>query len=170
MFTGTQRCFKTATPLFSQSAFLNSCERLSAHDGARHRQAMRHLSVSRTLTNKVHGHVKPKETVDIPGLKAVTYAERQHYVPGLAKPVFPPWERGYKDPRYYTSPPAHEMPLFKEKPCYVFNQRTSVLEGILSQPVTSPYRIFQLARIHVKSTKVAFFFLPNLPLIYGHTE
>lgn len=59
----------------------------------------------------------------------VTYGERMHYVPGLAKPAPQHWERDYKDPRYYKSPPAHEMRLYKDKPCYMFNQRTSALEG-----------------------------------------
>lgn len=51
-------------------------------------------------------------------------------MPGLAKPVNPRWERDYKDPEHYRSPPAHDMPLFKEKPCYVYNHRTSALEGV----------------------------------------
>ncbi|KAK5918894.1 hypothetical protein CgunFtcFv8_022835 [Champsocephalus gunnari] len=41
------------------------------------------------------------------------------------------WERSYKDPGYYRAPPAHEMPLFKDRSCFVFNQRTSALEGVL---------------------------------------
>ncbi|KAG7236652.1 hypothetical protein INR49_000629 [Caranx melampygus] len=65
-----------------------------------------------------------------PGLEMVTYAERMHYVPELAKPISPQWVRDYKDPRYYRSPPAQDMPLYKEKTCYVFSQRTSMLEGV----------------------------------------
>lgn len=75
------------------------------------------------------GRQKPRERVEIPGLEMITYDKRMHYVPGLAKPVYKRWERDYKDPRFYTSPPAHEMPLYKDKPCYIYNQRTSALEG-----------------------------------------
>lgn len=70
------------------------------------------------------------ERVEIPGLEMVTYGERMHYVPGLSKPVYGKWEKDYKDPRHYRSPPRHQMPLFKEKPCYMYNQRTSALEGV----------------------------------------
>uniref|UniRef100_A0A4W6E908 Large ribosomal subunit protein mL37 n=1 Tax=Lates calcarifer TaxID=8187 RepID=A0A4W6E908_LATCA len=101
-----------------------------AHGAVSRLQARRHFGVSRCLTAKAPPARKPRERVEIPGLERITYAERMHYVPGLAKPVFPDWERDYKDPRYYWSPPVHEMPLYKEKPCYVFNQRTSVLEGV----------------------------------------
>lgn len=75
------------------------------------------------------GRQKPRERVEIPGLEMITYGERMHYVPGLTKPDYKRWERDYKDPRFYISPPAHEMPLYKEKPCYIYNQRTSALEG-----------------------------------------
>ncbi|KAJ8274310.1 hypothetical protein COCON_G00089350 [Conger conger] len=73
---------------------------------------------------------KSTPDVHIPGLEPITYADRMHYVPGLAKPVFPPWERGWHDPYHYTGPKNQEMPLYKEKPCYVFHRRTSVLEGV----------------------------------------
>lgn len=72
---------------------------------------------------------KQRERVEIPGLEMITYDKRMHYVPGLAKPAYRRWERDYKDPRFYESPPAHEMPLYKEKPCYIYTQRTSALEG-----------------------------------------
>lgn len=72
---------------------------------------------------------KQRERVEIPGLEMITYDKRMHYVPGLAKPVHKSWERDYKDPRFYVSPPAHEMPLHKEKPCYIYTQRTNALEG-----------------------------------------
>ncbi|KAM9350088.1 large ribosomal subunit protein mL37 [Symphorus nematophorus] len=130
MFPETAQCLKTAAPLFSQTVFLKDLRRLSAHGGARCPQARRHFGVSRCLTAKVPPASKPRERVEIPGLEMVTYAERMHYVPGLTKPVFPPWEKDYKDPRHYKAPPTHEMPLYKDKPCYVFNQRTSNLEGV----------------------------------------
>lgn len=124
MFPETAQRLKTAAPLFSHAAFVTDLRRLSAHGGAR-----RHLTVGRCLTAKVPPPRKPRERVEIPGLEMVTYGERMHYVPGLAKPATQHWERDYKDPRYYKSPPAHEMLLYKDKPCYVFNQRTSALEG-----------------------------------------
>lgn len=129
MFPETAPCVKAAASLFSQTVFLRELRRLSAHGAVSRLQARRHFGVSRCLTAKAPPARKPRERVEIPGLERITYAERMHYVPGLAKPVFPDWERDYKDPRYYWSPPVHEMPLYKEKPCYVFNQRTSVLEG-----------------------------------------
>ncbi|MBN3279018.1 RM37 protein, partial [Polyodon spathula] len=71
-----------------------------------------------------------KKTVDIPGLERVTYADRMHYVPGLAKPVFPDWRRDWHDPHHYRGPKNEEMKLHKANPCYVFNQRTKILEGV----------------------------------------
>ncbi|XP_031730784.1 39S ribosomal protein L37, mitochondrial-like isoform X1 [Anarrhichthys ocellatus] len=130
MFLETAQCLKTAAPLFSQTVLLKDLRRLFTHGGASHVQARRHFGVSRSLTAKVPPPRKPRERVGIPGLEMVTYGERMHFVPGLSKPVNPHWERDYKDPRYYKSPPAHEMPLFKEKPCFVYNQRTSAVEGV----------------------------------------
>lgn len=66
---------------------------------------------------------------EIPGLEPITYAGKMHFVPGLARPVFPPWDRGWKHPRYHRSPPIHEQPLYKEEPCYIFHQRCRLLEG-----------------------------------------
>lgn len=131
MFPETAQCLKTVAPLLSQAVLPKDFRRLSAHGGARCcLQARRHFGVSRCLTAKVPPARKPRERVEIPGLEMVTYAERMHYVPGLAKPVHPQWERDYKDPRHYRAPPTHEMPLHKEKPCYVYSQRTSALEGV----------------------------------------
>ncbi|XP_023253980.1 39S ribosomal protein L37, mitochondrial [Seriola lalandi dorsalis] len=125
MFPETAQCLKAASSLFSQTVYLKELRRLSAHGGAR-----RHFGVSRCLTAKVPPAPKPRQKVEIPGLEMVTYGERMHYVPGLSKPSYPGWERDYKDPRYYRSPPVQDMPLYKEKPCYVFSQRTSMLEGV----------------------------------------
>ncbi|KAM3866416.1 large ribosomal subunit protein mL37 [Diretmus argenteus] len=134
MFPEAAQRLKTATPLFSQTVLLNELRVSSAHGGAGTRvaaQARRHFNVSgRVTAKKVPPRPKPRVQVEIPGLERITYAERMHYVPGLAKPVFPKWEKDYKDPRFYKSPPAHEMPLYKETPCYVFHQRTSALEGV----------------------------------------
>ncbi|MED6272042.1 hypothetical protein CHARACLAT_026228 [Characodon lateralis] len=129
MFPEATRSLKAAVPLFPPNVFLNA-SKLSAHGGPSSLQIRRNLRVSHRLAAKVAPPKKPREKVEIPGLEVVTYGDRMHYVPGLAKPVYPPWERSYKDPRYYRSPPAQEMPLYKNKQCYVFNQRTSVLEGV----------------------------------------
>lgn len=123
-------CLKTAAPLFSQPGVLKHLRRLSTNGGAGHLLARRHFGVSRGLTAKVPPARRPRERVEVPGLEMVTYGDRMHYLPGLSKPVTPQWERDYKDPGHYRSPPAHAMPLFKETPCYVYNQRTSVLEGV----------------------------------------
>ncbi|XP_026885700.2 39S ribosomal protein L37, mitochondrial [Electrophorus electricus] len=92
--------------------------------------AHRSLSTSSCLSGKNLPRKKPRELPEISGLERITYAERMHYVPGLAKPKFPVWERGWNDPRQYRMPKQEEMPLYKEKPCYIFNQRTNVLEGV----------------------------------------
>lgn len=111
-----------------QTVFRTDLERLSARGGTSP-QIHRNFSTSRCVTAKVPPVRKPRERVEIPGLDVVTYGERMHYVPGLAKPVNPPWERDYKDPGHYRTPPVHQMALYKDKPCYIYNQRTSALEG-----------------------------------------
>jgi len=89
----------------------------------------RFLSTSSCLYGKILPRKKPRVVPEIAGLEPITYADRMHFVPGLAKPWFPPWDRGWKDPTHYTSPKLEDMPLHKDKPCYMFNQRTNVLEG-----------------------------------------
>lgn len=133
MLTETAQCLKTAAPLLSQNVFVNDLRRLSAHGRGSCLQTRRHFGVNRCLAAKVPPAPKPRERVEIPGLERITYGERMHYVPGLAKPAYTPWERDYKDPNYYKAPPAHQMPLYKERPCYMFNQRTSILEGKMPQ-------------------------------------
>lgn len=66
---------------------------------------------------------------EIPGLEPITYEGKKHFVPWLAKPIFPPWERGWNDPRFHRPAPIHEQPLYKEEPCYIFHQRCRLLEG-----------------------------------------
>ncbi|XP_070700739.1 large ribosomal subunit protein mL37 [Pempheris klunzingeri] len=123
MFPETAQCLRAAAPLFGRV-----CAPGRAAEGRQ--QARRHFAVSRCRTAKVPAPRRPRERVQIPGLEAVTYGERMHFVPGLTKPVNPRWERDYKDPRHYKAPPSHEMPLYKEKPCHVYNQRSSALEGV----------------------------------------
>ncbi|XP_077073930.1 large ribosomal subunit protein mL37 [Siphateles boraxobius] len=90
----------------------------------------RFLSTSSCLYGKILPRKKPRVVHEIAGLEPITYADRMHFVPGLAKPRFPPWDRGWKDPSHYTCPKLEDMPLHKDKPCYMFNQRTNVLEGV----------------------------------------
>uniref|UniRef100_A0A8C7XJV1 Large ribosomal subunit protein mL37 n=1 Tax=Oryzias sinensis TaxID=183150 RepID=A0A8C7XJV1_9TELE len=116
IFLREARCLKMASSLYSQRGCLV--------------QARRHLALTCPSAAKIAPPRRPREKVEIPGLEVITYGERMHYVPGLAKPVYPPWEKDYKDPGYYKSPPAQEMALYKQKPCYVFNQRTSMLEAV----------------------------------------
>lgn len=131
MFPEAARSVKAAAPLFCQTVFRGDLRLLSVtHGGSGRLQAHRHFCISRRTAAKIQPPPRPRERVEIPGLERVTYAERMHYVPGLSKPVNPWWERDYKDQRFYKSPPVHEMVLNKEKPCYVFHQRTNPLEGI----------------------------------------
>ncbi|XP_077391850.1 large ribosomal subunit protein mL37 [Festucalex cinctus] len=122
-------CVGAATLRFSKSVYNKDLSWFSAY-GGRSRLQARHYG-SRVSARKARNVGKqPIENVHIPGLEPITYAEKMHFVPGLAKPVFPPWKRELRDPRYFRSPPSQEMPLYKETPCYVFNQRTSILEGV----------------------------------------
>lgn len=66
---------------------------------------------------------------EIPGLEPITYEGKMHFVPGLARPIFPPWDRGWNDPRFHRTAPMHEQPLYKDEPCYIFHQRCRLLEG-----------------------------------------
>lgn len=116
---------KSAARRLPHPGLLKDLQRLVANGAAR-----RHFTVSGCLAAKITPPRIRREKVEIPGLEMVTYGDRMHYVPGLARPVYPQWEREIPDPRFYKSPPAHHMPLYKEKPCHVFNQRTSVLEGV----------------------------------------
>lgn len=76
---------------------------------------------------------RPKErpeAVEIPGLEPITFRDRMHFVPGLAEPKHPAWEREWVDPLHRRGPKYEEMPLYKERPCYTFHQRTKLLEGV----------------------------------------
>ncbi|XP_065512250.1 large ribosomal subunit protein mL37 [Caloenas nicobarica] len=63
-------------------------------------------------------------------LDTITYAGRQHFVPGLAHPRFPPWERGWRDPWHSPGPRYEEMPQRKERGCFICHQRVRMLEGV----------------------------------------
>ena len=71
-------------------------------------------------------------------LDTITYAGRQHFVPGLARPRFPPWDRGWRDPWHSPGPRYEDMPLRKERGCFIFHQRVRMLEG--TRAVRSPGR------------------------------
>ncbi|XP_075472508.1 large ribosomal subunit protein mL37 [Ascaphus truei] len=91
----------------------------------------RRLSVSAPLRRRKEPLVyKMKEPPEIPGLQRVTFAERMYFVPWLARPHFPPWTRDWQDPQHYRSPDQAHMPLHRERPAYVFNQKCRLLEGV----------------------------------------
>ncbi|XP_060062231.1 large ribosomal subunit protein mL37 isoform X2 [Erinaceus europaeus] len=75
---------------------------------------------------------------EIPGVEPITYAGKMHFVPWLAQPVFPPWDRGWTHPKFRRLPPTHEHPLYKEQPCHIFHQRSRVLEESILLQVHGP--------------------------------
>nr|XP_014347852.1 PREDICTED: 39S ribosomal protein L37, mitochondrial [Latimeria chalumnae] len=90
---------------------------------------LRLFSVTCSLSGMGPPPRKEKKRIEIPGLEPITYADRMHFVPGLAKPQMPKWERGWHDPFHALGVKHEEMALYKEKPCYMFHQRTKILEG-----------------------------------------
>lgn len=125
MFPEAARCLRCYGFGWTKSGLLVEVRPLTAHGSSR-----RHFSLHRRLGARAAPAKPAREKVDIPGLERVTYADRMHYVPGLAKPDSPRWERSYRDPHRDRSLPLSEMPLRKEQPCYVFHQRTNALEGV----------------------------------------
>nr|XP_055058621.1 39S ribosomal protein L37, mitochondrial [Misgurnus anguillicaudatus] len=124
MFNATVQSIRAATPKIALKCNSKDClDVLSVH-------GYRCLSTSSCLHGKVVPRKKPRVFHEIAGLEPITYADRMHFVPGLAKPKFPEWDRGWKDPQHYQSPKLEDMPLHKDKTCYIFNQRTNVLEGV----------------------------------------
>ncbi|KAI6064047.1 39S ribosomal protein L37, mitochondrial [Aix galericulata] len=63
-------------------------------------------------------------------LDTVTYEARQYRVPGLARPRFPAWQRGWHDPWHSPGPRYEDMALRKERGCFVCHQRVRMLEGV----------------------------------------
>ncbi|XP_029474351.1 39S ribosomal protein L37, mitochondrial [Rhinatrema bivittatum] len=86
------------------------------------------LSVSGALSGRFYPPPPQRKEYDIPGLEPITYADRMHYVPGLAKPKFQHWVREWRDP--FHGVPMDISSLLKEKPCYIFHQGTRLLEGV----------------------------------------
>ncbi|KAG7319990.1 hypothetical protein KOW79_017133 [Hemibagrus wyckioides] len=109
-----------------RSAALSGRRKLTAEGELLHRG----LVLSACACGKTLPRRKPRDLPQISGLERVTYAERKHYVPGLAKPVFPDWEKDWHDPGRYRAPAAESMELYKERPCYIYTQRTNPLEGV----------------------------------------
>nr|XP_031540156.1 39S ribosomal protein L37, mitochondrial isoform X2 [Vicugna pacos] len=72
----------------------------------------------------------PDRVYEIPGLEPITYAGKMHFMPGLARPVFPPWDPGWTHPKFRRLPPLHEHPLYNDQACYIFHQRCRLLEGV----------------------------------------
>lgn len=130
MFPEVTRCLQTSSRSLPVVVFGKNVKGLSAHGVSSFLPARRDFSTSRCLAAKVRPTTPPRERVEIPGLPLITYEDQMHFVPGLAKPTHPRWERDYKDPRHYKAPPSEEMPLHRVKPCYIYNQRTSALEGV----------------------------------------
>lgn len=123
MFPEAALCVRCAGLGWTKGGLLSEVRPLTAHGS-------RHFSLHRRLGARATPPKTPREKVHIPGLERITYADRMHFVPGLTKPEFPRWERDYKDPYRYRSPPLSDMPLRKEQPCYLFHQRTNALEGV----------------------------------------
>lgn len=72
----------------------------------------------------------PERVYEIPGLEPITYEGKMHFVPWLARPIFPPWDPGWTHPKFRRVPPIHEHPLYKDQVCHTFHQRCSLLEGV----------------------------------------
>ncbi|XP_077005669.1 large ribosomal subunit protein mL37 [Tamandua tetradactyla] len=67
---------------------------------------------------------------EIPGLEPITYEGKMHFMPGLARPVFPRWDQDWTHPRFRRSPPIYEQPLYKDQVCHIFHHRCRLLEGV----------------------------------------
>ncbi|XP_077189751.1 large ribosomal subunit protein mL37 [Paroedura picta] len=71
----------------------------------------------------------PSVREQVPELDVVTYEGKMHHVPWLAKPRFEKWERGWHDPLHDGRQPD-DRPVPKERPCFLFQQPTCLLEGV----------------------------------------
>ncbi|XP_072298054.1 large ribosomal subunit protein mL37 [Eucyclogobius newberryi] len=127
MFPEATRSLRAAGLCCTKAGLLTAARPLVAHGAS----SRRHFSLQRRLGARAPPPPKaPRERVHIPGLEMVTYGDKMHFVPGLAKPETPHWERDYQDPRWYRSPPLSDMPLAQEQPCFLFHQRTNAMEGV----------------------------------------
>ncbi|KAJ0011537.1 hypothetical protein NQD34_012512 [Periophthalmus magnuspinnatus] len=131
MIPEAARCLRAAGGGWTRAGLLAEARPLTGQGRARgHLSPRRHFSLHRSLAARAPPTKVPREKVHIPGLERITYADRMHYVPGLAAPQSPRWERDYKDPHRYRSPPRCDMRMRRDQPCYVIHQRTNVLEGV----------------------------------------
>ncbi|XP_054836664.1 39S ribosomal protein L37, mitochondrial [Eublepharis macularius] len=71
----------------------------------------------------------PPVREQVPELDTVTYEGKMYRVPWLAKPRRQQWERGWHDPRF-DGPRPGALPSHKERPCYICQQLTRLLEGV----------------------------------------
>lgn len=130
MFPEMALCLRRCPQSLAVVVFGKKVRGPCAHGSSSFLSARRSFSISRCSAAKVRPVNPSRERVEIPGLPLVTYGDRMHFVPGLSKPSSQPqWEKDYKDPRRYRSPPSEEMPLHRDKPCFIYSQRTSALEG-----------------------------------------
>ncbi|XP_063795710.1 large ribosomal subunit protein mL37 [Pseudophryne corroboree] len=102
------------------------------------KSGLRCLSVSsgrckrQQLSHRVKLEAPPKvrkEPMEIPGLERITYEDRCYHVPWLARPQLPKFRVDW-NPQYYHSPPAEEMPLYKDETSYIFNPKCRLLGGV----------------------------------------
>ncbi|KAI1883102.1 hypothetical protein AGOR_G00241780 [Albula goreensis] len=123
--------FKATIPVNTRNPWAES-KRITLHSRLNRDNVAVHrfFSMSSGVCSRAPPQRKSTPEVFIPGLERITYADRMHYMPGLAKPTFPQWRRDWHDPHHYSGPKYEEMPLNKETPCYIFNQRTNMLEGV----------------------------------------
>ncbi|XP_034038591.1 39S ribosomal protein L37, mitochondrial [Thalassophryne amazonica] len=129
MFSQAARRVERAAPGLSSGVLLKDL--VFARGRTSSLQAQRHFGGSCCLTAKKLEHRPIRtEIVEIPGLEKITYGARMYFVPGLAKPVYPPWQKDYTDPNFHRPPPPEDMPLHKDKPCYIFHQTTNLTEGV----------------------------------------
>lgn len=64
---------------------------------------------------------------EIPGLEPITYEGKKHFVPWLAKPIFPLWERGWNDPRFHRAAPPTSSLCTRSNPA---TSSTSVVDSL----------------------------------------
>ncbi|KAM8930361.1 large ribosomal subunit protein mL37 [Pelodytes ibericus] len=93
------------------------------------RPALRCLSGPPSRLTKWPAPVR-KETIEIPGLERITYADRMYYVPWLARPRFSDFKKDWADRLHHRAPATEEMKLYREKPSYVFNRSCRLLGGV----------------------------------------
>ncbi|KAJ7332688.1 hypothetical protein JRQ81_014868 [Phrynocephalus forsythii] len=72
----------------------------------------------------------PPVREQLPELDSVTCGEMLYCVPWLACPVYPKWERGWRDPHHDSGPRREKMPAYRQRPCFIAHARTRLQEGV----------------------------------------